>query len=142
MLVEHLAALGFVHHCGVQMFEKASVTATHVANTPGLQIHGPVEYLDDDLIHLLEICAVRAAAAPHVHAAVDQQFHSTLVHSRDAGITEQKRTHIVEEREIGDGDSVGSGNLGRVTATRGQAHGIFVARDPVLRCLLYTSRCV
>src|SRR5208282_6826289 len=85
--------------------------------------------LDYDLVHFVEIGAMGAAAAPDVHAAVDEQFHSTLVHARNAGIAEQENAHIVEEREIGDGDSVGRRNLGGVTAARGQAHEILVARD-------------
>src|SRR5277367_2797175 len=133
MLVEHLAALGLVLHRGVQMFEKTPVAAAHIADSPRLLMQRAVENFDDDLVHLLEIRAMCPSAAPDIHATVDQQLHPTLIHPRDTGIAEQQSAHIVEKREIRNGNSIRSSDLCRVTAAVSQARGVLPACDPSLR---------
>ena len=91
MLCPALAARGLVLHDLIQMLQKGSIPAAHVADAARLQLQRPIENLDHNLIHLFEVGLVRAAAAPHVHAAIDQQLHAAFIHARHARVAEQQR---------------------------------------------------
>jgi hypothetical protein len=120
------------------MFKKASVTATHVADAFRLRIQWAIEQLHDDFVYLLEVCTVRAAAAPHVHGAVDQQFDSVIVKARDTWISKDKRTDHVEHREVGDGHAIRRRDLRRVTAAWSQRDSAMVT--VIHPCVLRRSK--
>ena len=99
MLVQHRAPSGVVLHHEIEMLQKGAVAAAHVANALRLLLQRPVENFHDDLIHFLEIRFVRAAAAPDIHAAIDQQLDAGFIHARNARISEQQSAHDVEQWE-------------------------------------------
>ena len=90
MLIEHGAASGVVLDGEVQMLQKTAVAASHVADALRLLVDRAVEDLDDDLVDFLEVGFVSAAAAPHVHAAVDHEFDSVVVETRSSRIAKHR----------------------------------------------------
>jgi hypothetical protein len=59
---------------GVDVGEQRPIATPHVTDAQGLLVERAVEEFDDDFIALLEVIVMRAATAPHVHAAIDQQL--------------------------------------------------------------------
>src|SRR5580692_9763119 len=133
VILEHLAPWSSISHHLVEVLEQSAIATPHVADASGLSVERPVEDLHNDLVDLLEIGFVRAAATPHIHAPIDEQFDAVLVEPRYAGVSKQQCAHIVEERKIGDRYSVGSGDFRGIAPTGSEPHAIVLASDPALR---------
>src|SRR5215470_5312610 len=112
------------------MFEERAVTTTHVTNAKRLLIDGTIEKVDNDPVGLLEVVVVGSAAAPNVHAAIDEELASGFVDSWNAGIAEQECGQDIEHRQIGDSDSIGSGDPDGVAAGPSQGDQALTASGP------------
>src|SRR5215475_4659791 len=118
---------------GVDMREQRAVATPHVTDAQGLLIERAIEEFDDDFIALLEVIVMRAAATPHVHAAIDEQFAARFINARERRIAEQQRAERLEKRQIGDRHSVRTGDLSRITPLRCKSQSVPHLFQPALK---------
>src|SRR5580692_328283 len=132
MLIEDGPSRGSSFDYAVEMLEECAVATAHVADALGLLLERAIENLDDNFVHLFEISGMRAAAAPDVHSAINEQLGTGLIDSSDARISEKKSFDNVKERKIGDGHAIRWRDPRCIVSARREAKTIALSRDPSL----------